>query len=400
MLLAMAACEAGIDVSDEELAVASDDALQRAAEAAILSSLEYEPSPLEFEYTGHIEDDTAPWRRGPRRALALAAAKTETGEDDLIDILTRDGRTFTQRAGTAMVHRGRTSVIEGDVSIVDDADDEDVEADDSLSFRELITDGIDNRTRSTATDKQGVMVKIGGTSTTTSPFCSAAMIAPRVFITAAHCVTDSNGDWDYGSADWVMPAARGKSFSGNNSTLDSDDTPFGARQVTRLAKPSAWAGSDGEYDYAVLIIDDIGPDSTGPVEWDPEPALFANDDCTDLEGDNVNLRGYPVETKACTDASVEDAGVCGGYAYTEDDPIDECTSTEIFYFHDSQEAQSGSPVYRYNATTDVRTVIGINRGTSGNRNHGHKIRSGSYGVMCNHVEDPANLSSFFTNPSC
>ena len=167
-----------------------------------------------------------------------------------------------------------------------------------------------------------------------------------------------------------------------------------------MVKPSAWNGTGARYDYALLVIGDHAPDSVGSIEWDPEPAQFATNTCTSLLGDNVNMRGYPLFTKACADAAAADAGQCGGYCYTEADPITSCTDDAIYYSLDSQEAQSGSPVYRYNSGTGVRTVIGINRGTSGSSNYGHRIRSGSYNVICNNITNPINESSFFTNPSC
>ncbi|MCH9688881.1 MAG: trypsin-like serine protease [Deltaproteobacteria bacterium] len=400
----LTACDSGDDVDEygHERAAADPNSLTRASEDAIIEAMEFEPSPEVFEYTGQIDDLDAPWRRGPRPGPLRAEPEGETHDasDDLVDLLTRDGRTYRQRLGTQGLHTGTISDFEASPTPIEGEDPDLDEAIDSLTLRELITGGVDNRIRSTATSKQGVMVKIAGTSTSTNTTCSASMIAPRVFLTAAHCVTDSNGDWSYGSADWVMPSVRGRSFSGSNTALDSNDTPWGARQVTRLIKPSAWTGGGSKYDYAILIIGDHAPDNAGTIEWDPQPAKFANDDCDDLDGLTVNLRGYPGRTKTCASASSEDNGQCGGYAYVEAKPVDECTTNSIYYYLDSQEGQSGSPVYRYSAVTGVRTVVGINRGTFGSRNYGHKIRSGSYGAICAAVEDPANFSSHFTNPSC
>ncbi len=394
----------GLDGEGQERAAATPDALLRAAEDAMLASLEYEPSPERFEYIGRVDDGSAAERlavdaTGPARTLA---AEVEDGRADLVDIHTRDGRVYRQRPGTEAIYTSRTSRI-GEVEAASDRTDEDSEPRDSFTFRELITGGVDNRIRTTSTSAQGVMVKLAGSETSTSVTCSASMIAPRVFLTAAHCVTDPNGNVSFASADWVMPSARGRSYSGGNTVMDADDTPWGARFVTHVVRPVGWVSNRGpRFDYALMIIGDHGPDNAGSVQWDPAPALFSSNDCPGIDGDWVNLRGYPGRTKTCADASAEDGTQCGGYAYMEYGQIEDCDDDAIYYLHDSQECQSGSPVYRYNSSTGVRTVVGINKGTApgATRNYGHRIRTGSYSTICAIVEDPDNASSYFDNPSC
>ena len=399
----LVACDPGDDLDEggRERAAPTVDALQRASEEAFLESLEYEPSPEVFEYVGHLDDgDIAPLHP-PRRLLE--PSDPDDRRADLVEITTRDGRVYRQRPGTESSYTSHRSRIDDQLAGLDLGTSDDTEAVDDLTFRELITDGIDNRTRVTTKTKQGVMVKVAGSSTSTGTSCSASMIAPRVFLTAAHCITDDNGNYDWGSADWVMPSARGRSYSGSNTSLDSNDTPWGARQVTRVIRPLGWLNNRGpRFDYALLVIGDHGPDGSGSVQWDPAPVSFAYDSCNDLVGDGVNLRGYPGRTKTCADASSEDGTQCGGYAYTEYGPIDACDDDAIYYNLDSQGGQSGSPVYRYDSSTGLRTVVGINKGTDSPnaRNRAHKIRSGSYSTICNAVEDPQNASSYFSNPSC
>lgn len=405
-LAGVCACDEpdGNDPTHEPAALDADS-LAAAIDAAIVESMDYEPPASVFEYTGDIRDPDAPWRRGARTdrvKRSLSQPGDDDGGSDLVDILTRDGRTYRQRNGTQTHHAGHISRLDpglpGDAGIGDDVDDSA-----ELKARELITDGVDNRQRVTTSSAHGVAVKLAAYSTSPGPTCSASMIAPRVFLTAAHCLTDDNGDWSdtkLGASGWIMPAARGQTYSGSDTSLDADDAPFGARQVIRFAKPSGWTGTGTKYDYAIMVIGDDAPDNSGAVKWAPTPVQFASESCGTLDGANVNLRGYPGRKKTCADASSEDNGLCGGFAYSEAGPIDQCTDESVFYYHDSQEGQSGAPVYRYSANSGVRIVVGVNTGTYDTRNWGHKIRTGSYGAICDHVTDPENLSSYFSNPSC
>lgn len=396
----------GLDDDGRERAAPTPDAMLHAADDAMLASLEYEPSPERFELIGHLDDGSAALRMAPiddsspERTLAAGA---EDDRADLVDLFTRDGRVYRQRPGTEAIYTSRASRIGDEEAPSERASGDDTEKLDSLTFRELITDGVDNRTRNISTSAQGVMVRVGGSSSSTGGSCSASMIAPRVFLTAAHCVTDSNGNVSFASADWVMPSARGRSYSGGNTVMDATDAPWGARHVTQVLRPTGWVSTPGpRFDYALMIIDDHALDTSGNVKWNPAPAQFSVNYCAGLEGDYVNLRGYPGRTKTCADASTEDGTQCGGYAYTEYGPIVDCDDDAIYYDHDSQEGQSGAPVYRYDPTTGVRNVVGINKGTDPNaaRNYGHRIRLGSYSTICSIVEDPDNESSYFDNPSC
>ena len=100
------ACDAGDDVADDgvERAALDRDSLARAIEDAVIEAADFEPPAETFEFTGYIEDEEAAWKRRPSRARTdqlpdlpqgLAAPST-----DMVDILTRDGRTYRQRAGT------------------------------------------------------------------------------------------------------------------------------------------------------------------------------------------------------------------------------------------------------------------------------------------------------------
>lgn len=384
------ACDDPGDV--EDVRALDPAALAASRELALIESLRYLPSSERFEYTGHIDDLEAAWRHGPD------FEPPESDGVDSMDVLTRDGRTYRQRPGPSVVRSSQRSRLVG-TELAELGSDADVE--DDVRFRNV---GVDGRTIVTGTAKQDVTVRLAMTSTSTGGICSASMISPRVFLTAAHCLTDGSGNWSADLPDVIMPSARGKTYSGNNNTLDADDTPFGARQIVRYVKPVPWTGTGLRYDYALVVVGDLAPDLAGSIQWDPQPAAFGTEPCDDIVGDNVNVRGYPGPNNTCADPWPEDGTSCGGYAFTESGSVVTCTEDELRSCHFGQGGQSGGPLYKWNAGAGVRTVLGVIKGgiSVGGSTffRFHRIRPASFNTVCNVVEDPDNQSSYFTNVTC
>ena len=210
------------------------------------------------------------------------------------------------------------------------------------------------------------------------------MVGHRSVLTAAHCIS-SNGS-SVTKAMRVAPAGRGIDYAGNRS-------PFGNRYVEWYTWPNGWNGNNSNvrYDYAILRLTDIN--------WSPGYVRFGHQTTTWLDYKNYNTAGYPAESHSCADSPLDSgshAGKCAGYMYRQYAAVTAVGASGMWHQHDISPGQSGSPLYILNGND--RVIYGVVHGGTQWDNLAHRIRSGSYGLICSAVN--AAPSSYFSNPSC
>lgn len=144
---------------------------------------------------------------------------------------------------------------------------------------------------------------------------TAWMIYSDIAITAGHCVYSSeNGGWAENIKLW--PGKDGFGLWNN---------PYGTTETTSLHTATQWTESeDGEYDWAVLELEDNIGDETGWFGFGWTSG--------DLTGTEVTISGYPGEHRY--------------YQYEMTDEITRCTTNKLYYnVLDTTGGQSGSPIY-------------------------------------------------------
>lgn len=226
-----------------------------------------------------------------------------------------------------------------------------------------------------------------------SSFCSAGMIAPRVALTSAHCVSSNGVSL---SVTELAPGARGPSFSSDFAT----QYPFGRRFVEWYVWPKGWEGqSAAKYDYAVLILRDIN--------W--SPGWISVGKRSGISYTSHHNHQYPGSSQWCNAAPGSANGLCGGFRYTQFENVR--TSGDGYFFHewDAQSGSSGSPMYFYDGSS--RRIFGHHEGDVAGYNTATRVMNstmdkficpvleGDFQYKIGAVTHTAQ-SSFFANPIC
>lgn len=206
--------------------------------------------------------------------------------------------------------------------------------------------GTDTRTAAAYTDYTKYPWRATGAilskKTDTAGWCTAAMIGPRLALTAGHCVYDKDKNaWNWNI--WFSPGHRG---------TGADRFPNGTpRQVIGLYSFTGWSEDENtQHDVGFLILADAP--STASLGWFGFTSIW---DASDHEGITATTLQYPGWNWTCAD-SPDPSGQCMAFQYRGTGTVADSCGNKLAHNVDTNKGSSGSPFYRW--LNGGRYVIG------------------------------------------
>lgn len=180
---------------------------------------------------------------------------------------------------------------------------------------------------------------------------SGALIGERVVLTAGHTVYDHDEGW----ADEIL------FVPGKNGLTE----PYGRAYSVRTITQRGWVEDhDNRYDIALIVLDHSLGQQAGYFPIAVESADF-------FENRNLNSAGYPGESKS------------GEYQYHSYGTASGLNDGLIRHMLDSEPGQSGSPLWYYEPSTEVRRIVGVLTGSREVAAGGQVVDAFNVGVHIN-----------------
>lgn len=224
----------------------------------------------------------------------------------------------------------------------------------SPSLLEVVI-GVDDRIRipNTTLKPWSGICQLNITSRTGKKYIGTGwLIAPRLVVTAGHCV------YLHGAGGW---AASIEVSAGRNGNM----FPFGRVRSTTFRALTQWTrDTNRNYDYGAIVL----PSAPKGAAGSPFCFNFAAMSDAEIKSRALNLCGYPGDKGGVTQwFHARSAKAVSAYTIT--------------YDIDSAGGQSGSPVWQYNA--GVRTAVGIHTNGSPLGNSATRITPAVASVLRN-----------------